>query len=230
MVARAPARFFAGIVAVQPVHFGIVMLKVATASAAVVLAAFLIACSGGTGTVGGTNSPTPVDNGQLTSANGLSVGATIAAATLGEECGGSAGAPSSDFAGKCDSESGGSCGSYCQQSNVQISFTSSDGSTNAKIEILSVTLHDAADGTEVDQLESSNPQKWSTSGGYVAWDETIAPKTELKASYNLSAPAWSTMTDTSFSRKFRLRVTVKIDGTQVVLQSAVLSREPAVAT
>jgi hypothetical protein len=207
------------------------MLEVVRTTAAVAFAAILFACSGGTGTIGGPgSSATPVDNGQLTSANGLSVDATIAAATLGDECGGTAGAPSSDFAGKCDSESGGSCGSYCQQSNVQIAFTSSDGASSAKIEIVAVTLHDAGDGTELDQLETSNPQKWSTSGGYSAWDETIAPKTDLKASYTLSSPAWSTMSDQSYSRKFRLRVTVKIDGTQVVLQSAILSREPAVAT
>lgn len=211
------------------------MLKVATASAApVAVAAVLFACSGGTGTVGGGSSSLPVDNGQLTSANGLSVEATIAAVTLGDECGGGGGAPAQgDVSGRCASdESGfapGGCGG-CQPSNVQISFTSSEGSTPAKIEILAVTLHDAGDGSELDQLETSNPQKWSTSGGYSAWDQTIAPKTELKASYTLSSPAWSTMSDPSYSRKFRLRVTVKIDGTQVVLQSATLSREPAVAT
>jgi hypothetical protein len=207
------------------------MPKLASTCAAIALAAVLFACSGGTGTIGGTgtSSSTPVENGQLTSANGLSVEATIAAATLGDECGGASGAPSSDFAGKCASESG-DCGSYCQQSNVQISFTSSDGSTPAKIQILAVTLNDAGDGSELDQLEASNPQKWNTTGGYAAWDETITPKTELKASYTLSSPAWSTMSDQSYSRKFRLRVTVKIDGAQVVLQSAILSREPAVAT
>ena len=211
-----------------------VMLKVLTASVALVLAAAAFACSGGTGTIGGTNTTTPVDNGTLTSTNGLSVEATISAATLGDECGGSTGAPAQgDVAERCASdESGfapGGCGG-CQQSNVQIAFTSRDGSAPAKIEILGVTLNDATDGAEVDQLEASNPQKWSTNGGYSAWDQTIAPKTELKASYTLSSPAWSTMSDTSYSRKFRLRVTVRIDGTQVVLQSAVLSREPAVAT
>lgn len=210
------------------------MLKLVTASAAVVFAVAVFACSGGTGTVGGTNSTTPVDNGTLTSTNGVTVDATIAAATLGDECGGSGAPAQGDISeGKCaPSESGFAptgCGG-CQQSNVQISFTSSDGSAPAKIEILAVTLHDANDGAEVDQLEASNPQKWSTSGGYSAWDQTIAPKSELKASYTLSSPAWSTMSDTSFSRKFRLRVTVKVDGTQVVLQSAILSREPAVAT
>jgi hypothetical protein len=109
-------------------------------------------------------------------------------------------------------------------------FTSSEGSAPAKIEILGVTLHDASDGAELDQLDVSNPQKWDPSGGYAAWDQTITPKTELKASYNLSSPSWSTIGDQSFSRKFRLRVTVKVDGSTVVLQSAVLSREPAVAT
>jgi len=210
------------------------MLKVFTASAAVVLAVAAFACSGGTGTVGGSNTSgaTPVENGTLTSTNVLSVEATIAAATLGDECGGG-GQVQGDSAGKCaPSESGfapGGCGG-CQQSNVRTSFTSSDGSAPAKVEIVAVTLQDANDGSEVDALEASNPQKWNTSGGYTAWDQTIAPKTELKASYTLSSPAWSTMSDTSYSRKFRLRVTVKVDGTQVVLQSAVLSREPAVAT
>jgi hypothetical protein len=211
------------------------MLKVVTAATAVFLAAAVFACSGGTGTVGGANtSTTPVDNGQLTSTNGLSVDATISAVTLGDECGGSSGAPAQgDIAEKCASDESGfaptDCGG-CQASNVQISFNAGEGSAPAKIEILAVTLHDAGDGSEVDQLEASNPQKWSTSGGYATWDQTIAPKTELKASYTLSSPAWSTMSDTSYSRKFRLRVTVKVDGSTVVLQSTILSREPAVAT
>lgn len=212
------------------------MLKVLTASAVVVLAATIFACSGGTGTVGGTNgsSSTPVENGQLTSTNGLSVDATIAAATLGDECGASTGAPAQgDVAGRCAADESGfapsGCGG-CQASNVQISFKAGEGSAPAKIEIVSVTLNDAGDGAEVDQLEASSPQKWDTSGGYSAWDQTIAPKSELKASYTLSSPAWSTMSDTSYSRKFRLRVTVKVDGSTVVLQSTVLSREPAVAT
>jgi hypothetical protein len=212
------------------------MLKVLTASACLVVAATLFACSGGTGTVGGGSTSSPVDNGQLTSNSGLTVDATISAATLGDECGDSSSkaAPAQgDVAGTCAANESGfapsGCGG-CQASNVQISFTSGDGSIPAKIEILGVTLHDANDGSEVDQLEASSPQKWDSSGGYSAWDQTIAPKTELKASYTLSSPAWSTMSDTSYARKFRLRVTVKMDGAAVVLQSAILSREPAVAT
>ena len=205
------------------------MLKVASAVA--VLGFVLLACSsGGTGTIGSSGTGTPVQNGTITAPSGMKVDATIAAATLGEECGGSGSglaAPSD-----CASESGdcGGGGFGCQESNVQIAFTSTDGSAAAKIEIVSVTLHDATDGSEVDELDASNPQKWNSTGGYTAWDESIAPKTELKASYSLSAPAWSTMKDTSFSRKFRLHVTVKIDGSEIVLESAELSREPAVAT
>lgn len=209
------------------------MFKVATASAAVVLAAVMFACSGGTGTVGGGGgSTTPVENGHVTSSAGMNVDATISAATLGDECGGGGQAESKFAPADCAPIDGGSCGggSFCQQSNVQIAFTSGDGSAPAKIQIVSVTLHDANDGSQIDELDASNPQKWNTSGGYQAWDQSIAPKTELKASYSLSAPAWSTMSDQSFSRKFRLRVTVTIDGSTVVLQSTILSREPAVAT
>jgi hypothetical protein len=197
------------------------MLKVATACTAVAVAAILFACgSGGTGTIGSAESTPPVDNGEVTSSAGMKVDATIPAATLGDEC------PTA--AAAC--AAGTVCRSPCGQSNVQISFTSADGSAPAKIEIVAVTLHDATDGSQVDQLTPSNPQKWDGTGGYVAWDQTIAPKTELKASYTLSAPKWSTMSDQSFSRKFRLQVSLKIDGTLVVLQSEVLSREPPVAT
>jgi hypothetical protein len=94
---------------------------------------------------------------------------------------------------------------------------------------VSVTLHDAKDNAQVDDLDASIPQKW-TGTAYATWDQTIAPTTELKASYHLSSPAWSTMGDVSYSRKFRLHVTVKIDGTAVTLVSAELSREPAVVT
>lgn len=144
------------------------------------LALVLLACSGGGGS--GQSSGPPVENGTVTSTSGMEVDATISAATLGDDCGGGARGGFAD----CSSESGGSCGGGCQASNLQIAFTSSSGSAAAKIEIVSVTLHDAKDDARVDDLEVSSAQKW-TSTGYTAWDQTIAPATELKASYHLSS-------------------------------------------
>jgi len=203
-----------------------------------------VACSAGNGGTVGTSGP-PVQIGQVTSpTSGLQVTATIIAATLGDDCGStsSAGAPSSGMAADCaptDAGSGGAAkggcggGSFCQQSNMQLSFKASAGTTSAKIEIVSVTLHEGSSGNLLDDLTASKPQIWSGSG-YTAWDQTVKPNGETKASYNLSAPSWSTLSGgnntSTYAAKYRLQVTVRIDGAQVTLESAVLSREPMVAT
>jgi len=198
---------------------------------AVVLAGALaiFACSGGGGSTGSTSSP--VEQGQVTSTGGSNVSATISAATLGDDCG-AASKPSGGFAaGDCNPEAKGGCGSICRASNVQIAFNASEGSGAAKIEILKVALVSAKDGSEVTELKPSAPQAWSTDG-YKSWDQTITPKSELKASYTLSSPSWSTLDSAyqNYSAKFRLHVTVSIDGTTVVLQSQELSREPQAVT
>lgn len=191
---------------------------------------------GSSGSSGSSGSTVPQQQAQVTSpTSGLTITATISAATLGEgDCGGSGlrAAPAGDCAESAD---GGGCGgpSYCQQSNVQIAFTSEAGAQGAKVEIVSVTLHDSATGGLVDTLAASKPQSW-TGSGYAAWDETLEPGAELKASYDLSAPKWSTVTSakgtSSYSTKYKLNVTLRIDGVEVVLQSTDLNREPQVAT
>jgi hypothetical protein len=220
-------------------------LRCAVVLGALGLAVF--ACTAGS-TTGATSEPQK--QAQITSpTTGLVVTATISAVTLGDEC--AASAPS--FSGDCapapiadaGSEAGGGqrpapggCGgtSYCQQSNVQIAFTAGTGSQNAKVEVVTVTLIDAASGKIVDTLKASHPQAW-VANTYAAWDETIKPAGELKASYDLSAPAWSTLSGTSdsktassYSTKYKLHVTLRIDGVEITLESTDLSREPAVAT
>ena len=219
---------------------------------AVVLGALgvaVFACTAGS-TTGGTS--TPQTQAQVTSpTTGLVVTATISAVTLGDEC---ASTPAAGFAGDCaptqvadagdEGGSGGQrpapggCGgtSYCQQSNVQIAFTAGAGSKSAKVEVVTVTLIDAATGKTVDTLTASHPQAW-IANSYASWDETIKPAGELKASYDLTAPAWSTLsgstdsrTTSSYSTKYKLHVTLRIDGVEITLESTDLSREPPVAT
>jgi hypothetical protein len=229
-------------------------LRCAVALGTLGLAVF--ACTAGSGGVGigGGGAGEPQKQASVTSpTSGLVVTATISAVTLGDECAATAGT-SSGFAADCapapstivDSgvEGGsakaapGGCGgpSYCQQSNVQIAFTAAAGTQNAKVEIVSVTLLDAATDKVVDTLKASHPQAWS-GNGYASWDGSIKPAGDLKASYDLSAPAWSTLSGTSDSRttssystKYKLNVTLTIDGVQVTLESTDLSREPPVAT
>ena len=222
-------------------------LRCAVVLGALGLAVF--ACTAGS-TTGGTSAPQT--QAQVTSpSSGLVVTATISAVTLGDEC---AKTPASSLAGDCaptqiadsGAEGGGGqrpapggCGgtsSYCQQSNVQLAFTAGAGSKSAKVEIVTVTLIDAASGKTVDTLTASHPQAWSVNS-YASWDETIKPAGELKASYDLTAPAWSTLSGTSDSRttssystKYKLYVTLRIDGVEITLESTDLSREPPVAT
>jgi hypothetical protein len=211
------------------------MIKHLAGTLLVGLAVF--ACSGGSGTIGeGTLFQ---EQGELTAPSGLTVTATITAVTLGDDCG--SGAPAAGFAGDCapaEDESGraaGGCGGggWCQQSNVQLAFNAAAGTTGATITVLQVTLHDATDGSQVDALEASNPRAWDGST-YAPWTGAIAPSSDVKATFDLSAPSWSTMASgdewSTYSQKFRLRVTLQIDGATMTIESNVLDREPAVAT
>lgn len=195
----------------------------------------LVACTVG----GGAGEPdvvrTPVTAGELTAPDGMTVDATIASATLGDECGGGGSgfaAPSQDCAPASADAGAGGCGAICRPSSVQLSFKATGGTKPAKVEILSVKLHTDADGKYVDELSASAPTVWND--GYAAWDETISPGADLKASYTLSAPKWSTYGGADArmaSTQYHLLVTVRIDGGGViVLKSAAIAREPEVVT
>ena len=221
-------------------------LRCAVVVGALGLAVF--ACTAGSGSTS-LGSSEPQKQAQITSpSSGLVVTATISAVTLGDECAASAGisadcAPSAPQQADSGAEGGaakapGGCGgpSYCQQSNVQLAFTASAGTQSAKVEVVSVTLLDAASGNLADTLKASHPQVWN-GNGYTTWDESIKPGGDMKASYDLSAPAWSKLSGTSDSRttasystKYKLQVTLRIDGVEFTLESTELSREPAVAT
>ena len=164
--------------------------------------------------------------------------------TLGEECGGAGAADrasgSCAAASDAGADGGGGfapapgCGgtSYCQQSNVQIAFSAGAGSQAARIEIVRVELLDAT-GSIVDTLTASEPQAWN-GNGYSPWDQAVKPAGDTKTSYDLTAPAWSKIdsngTSRSYSAKYKLHVTLRIDGLEIKLESNSLSREPAVAT
>ena len=223
-------------------------LRCAVVVGALGLAVF--ACTAGSGSTG-LGSSEPQKQAQITSpSSGLVVTATISAVTLGDECAASAGTslagdcapatPPSNVDGGSDGGSAkaapGGCGgtSYCQQSNVQIAFNAGTSSASAKVEIVSVTLLDSASGNVLDTLKPSHPQVWN-GNGYATWDETIKPAGDLKASYDLSAPAWSKLSASdsrlsSYGTKYKLHVTLRIDGVEITLESTDLSREPAVAT
>lgn len=156
---------------------------------------------------GGTQLDAPKEQAEITSpSSGVKITSAIAAASLGD--------------------------SYA---NVQLAFLAGPATQGANVEVVSVTLVDASTGDLVDTLKASNPQVWNGSG-YAPWNQQVTPGGDLKASYQLTAPSWSSLDNTgsagrtAYSRTFKLRVTLRIDGVDVLLQSNDLHREPQFQT
>ena len=155
------------------------------------------------------------------------VESTLISATLAEDCGGGGLA---DAPGRCEADT--ECPSFCQQTSVQISFDATQMDTAVPVEIVSVRLLDADSGASLGVLSARNPQQWQNES-YVAWDSQLLPGSELRTSYQLSAPDWASIGGSGFASyedKYILEVTVRIDGVEQKLRSAELSREPLVAT
>lgn len=179
------------------------------ASALAIASVATIACGGG------SVIDTPQTQVEVTSKNGLKISASIAAVSLGESYSGS---------------------------NVQLAFIANEAVNPAAIEIVSVSLIDSSTGAVADTLKSSEPRVWNGSS-YVSWNQNVTPGGDLKASYSLSTPNWSSIDanaaepttgvrygSKSYSIPFKLRVVMRIDGTEVILESAELHREPVMVT
>jgi hypothetical protein len=149
--------------------------------------------------------------------SGLKVKADIASVTLGDEC-----------------AAGG--GGFCQPSNLQMAFIADAGTKGAAFEIVKAELLDSSNGAVIDALTVTKPQIWNGSG-YVTWDQNVTPGGDLKASYDLSSPQWSKIDGTqtgrvssSYSKAYKLQLTIRIDGAEIVLVSTDLNRQPVAAT
>ena len=207
---------------------------------AVLLSSFfaVAACSGMVATEG---------PGEVVTPTSLKVTAAVSGVTLGDEgcavaaagftaapdarCSGAAPvAPPPAEPGKPGNGSGdaapGFCGG-CRQSSVQISFKASAEGSAAPIEISSVVLIEDS-GRELEVLTPSNPKAWNGSG-YAVWNQTIAPGADVRSSFSLSSPAWSKH-GSSFSKQYKVRITVKVGDGTTVIDSALVSREAQVAT
>lgn len=168
----------------------------------------------------------------------LEVDVSIAGVSLGEDCGetgglapgrcapeedgGGAGAgePSADCDGPC-------CGSYCQPSSVTFSIIA-DGDRSADFRVVSVTLLDGTDRSELMELTADTPRRW-TDEGYVAWDEVVPTPSDMQTLYDLHGIDWSGVED-SYSRTYRLRVEVEVDGEVRTLTSEETTREAPIVT
>jgi hypothetical protein len=192
-----------------------------------------IACASSSGNGSSTASQSQKVVGKT---SGLEVSVALAATRLGDEnCTHDESADVQTKSCAVQPDSGaprgtGACGGPCKFTNLQLSFTSGAGTTSMHISVASADLLDAASGTVVQTLSAYTPLEWS-GASYVAWDETITPASETKASYTLSPPTWSTIDPSnSYSRQYRVRVVLTLDGNTVTLESDALNRDPPVAT
>jgi hypothetical protein len=122
---------------------------------------------------------------------------------------------------------GGPSWNHCTQSTLQLVFAG-QGDRTSKVEIETVRLLDPKTGKSVATLKAREPAAW-TDGAYQSWNETIGPKQEVKASYELSVPDWVEVErqigTSSSGFMFELELDVKVGGELQTVRSAQFPRE-----
>jgi hypothetical protein len=117
-------------------------------------------------------------------------------------------------------------GMPCSQSTMQIAITG-QGEASSKLSIVAIRLL-GPKGEQLGTMQSRLPTIWKAEG-YSAWDEMIMPKTDVKASYKLSAPNWGEVQKklggSSYGPLFRVEADIKIDGVTKTLRSSEIVRE-----
>lgn len=111
--------------------------------------------------------------------------------------------------------------------SVQIAFLADEAATAALVAVTRVVVVDAATGTEVHELAVGAAGVWNGSA-YVPWNQRVTPGGDLKASYALSSAGGILPGD--YGTRYRLRVTLQIDGVERTLESEEVQQEPPMAT
>lgn len=116
----------------------------------------------------------------------------------------------------------------CTQSTMQIVF-SGQGDRTAKVELETLRLLDPKTGKTVATLEAREPAAWAD-GAYQSWNETIGPRQEVKASYELTVPNWADVESklgggSSYGLMFVLEVDVSVGDALQTVRSAQFPRE-----
>jgi hypothetical protein len=198
------------------------------------LLSLVVACSGS----GGDTAPHASNQWKVVGkSTGLEVSVALAAASLGDEnC---THDESTDLATKsCVAlapDAGaprgtGMCGGPSKFTSAQITFTPGASGAPVKIKVTGAKLVDAASGAQLQALSAYTPLAWDGTT-YVAWDETVRAGIEVKSSYTLSPPSWSSVAPGgSYEHAYKVQIVVEIDGNTATLESAPLERDPPVST
>jgi len=152
------------------------------------------------------------------------VSVQMTAATLADDCGGSAPRASAARASASDEEDAPKAKAKsaiakgdraCDQTSMQLSIKASADGSATRITVKKVELFDDK-GVKIGTLTARSPTIWTKDGTYKAWDQAIAPGQVLSVSYALSQPAWGAITDRR-NRTYVLKAVVTVGaGDQVV--------------
>jgi hypothetical protein len=162
----------------------------------------------------------------------LTVNASLSAVTLAYDCASAQKDAPAPGQGACLAP-GDSCGTLCQQSNMQLSL-SAVGAGVATIEVQSVRILDEKSGTMLDEVESRDAQRWNPPK-YEQWDHKLPASATLTVSYKLSAPDWGTIENggarlSGSGKTYRVEVILLVDGVPRTLRLDGVAKEPEVAT
>lgn len=100
----------------------------------------------------------------------------------------------------------------CEQTAMQLVIEVPRGAAAARFRVVRVELLDER-GAVVDQLTARAASRWKQTGSYAPWDERLRGGERVAASYALSAPSWTRLTNgrrLAHGHRFQLRVTVAI--------------------
>lgn len=118
----------------------------------------------------------------------------------------------------------------CTQSTMQI-FLPNTGEAAGQVRVLSVRLVDATTKRDLGAIVPRKPHQWQPQGAYQPWNEQVAAKTNVNATYRLAEPDWSQATVTLggptdlYSRPFLLEVQVSVDGVAQTIRSPEFVRQ-----
>jgi hypothetical protein len=169
------------------------------------------------------------------------VAVTMTAATLAEDCGGTApiAPPPTKFAkppssgaraesddpapgpsrarGDVSAGYAGRARMRCEQTSMQLSVIAGSGVAPTSIRVKKVELVDDT-GKLIGTLTPSAPTVWSDADGiYKPWAQTVSPDTKLSVSYALSKPDWSGVKDRA-SHSYVLRAVIVVGGADQTVQ------------
>jgi hypothetical protein len=116
----------------------------------------------------------------------------------------------------------------CTQSTVQLKLDN-DGDTAAKVSVRAVRLLAPGSMRLLGTMTARKPSLWDASGTYQPWDQSIAARSEVAASYRLSLPDWAEVErelgGSSMGKMFVIEVEVEVDGDVQTVRSPELPRE-----